>query len=160
MWIVFGDHGEAFGQHDGNYGHTFFLYDENVHVPFIIAAPGLFAGQTRIRRVVSLVDTAPTVLDLFGIRPPDAYQGHSMLSAEPRMAFFFADYSLGLLGLRDGSLKFIYERDARRSKLYDVDKDPRETVDLSNQQPAQTEWYIQNLRNWSAAQTRLIERDR
>src|SRR5439155_26711168 len=74
LWIVFGDHGEAFGQHDGNYGHTFFVYDENVHVPFLVAAPGLLEGQTRSRRVVSLVDTAPTVLDLIGVRAPDASQ--------------------------------------------------------------------------------------
>jgi len=26
LWVVYGDHGEAFGQHEGNYGHTFFLY--------------------------------------------------------------------------------------------------------------------------------------
>src|SRR6266849_4380725 len=25
LWIIYGDHGEAFGQHEGNYGHTFFL---------------------------------------------------------------------------------------------------------------------------------------
>ena len=43
-WIIFGDHGEAFGQHEGNYGHTFFLYDENVRVPFIVAAPGAIDG--------------------------------------------------------------------------------------------------------------------
>jgi glucan phosphoethanolaminetransferase (alkaline phosphatase superfamily) len=158
VWIVFGDHGEAFGQHDGNYGHTFFLYDENVHVPFIIAAPGLFSDQTRIRRVVSLVDTAPTVFDLFGIQSPETYQGRSMLSADPRMALFFADYSMGLLGLRDGPMKFIYERDAHRTKLYNIDSDPQETIDLSGRQPAHTAWYAQNLRNWSAAQKRLIER--
>ena len=33
VWVIYGDHGEAFHQHEGNYGHTFFLYDENVHVP-------------------------------------------------------------------------------------------------------------------------------
>jgi sulfatase-like protein len=160
LWIVFGDHGEAFGQHEGNYGHTFFLYDENVHVPFLIAAPGLFAGETRSRRVVSLVDTAPTVLDLMGVGAPDAYQGRSMLAAEPRMAFFLADYSLGLVGLRDGPLKFIYELDAGRSKLFDIDNDPEETRDLSDREPWRTRWYAQNLRNWSAAQTHFIERAR
>jgi len=32
---VHGDHGEAFGEH-GTYGHEPYLYDENVHVPFVI----------------------------------------------------------------------------------------------------------------------------
>ena len=70
LWIVLGDHGEAFGQHDGNYGHTFQVYDENVRVPFLIAAPGLLPHQIRSRQVVSLIDTAPTVLDLAGLRAP------------------------------------------------------------------------------------------
>ena len=39
-----GDHGEAFGQHPDNFGHTLFIYDENVRVPFVIAAPGLITG--------------------------------------------------------------------------------------------------------------------
>src|SRR5262249_17783635 len=68
LWIVFGDHGEAFGQHEGNFGHTFQLYDENVHVPFLVAAPGHPGLKTpgRSTRIVSLVDIAPTLLDLLG----------------------------------------------------------------------------------------------
>ncbi|HEX6465633.1 MAG TPA: sulfatase, partial [Vicinamibacterales bacterium] len=58
VWIVFGDHGEAFGQHRGNFGHTFFVYEENVHVPLMIAAPGLLDAQRRISHTVSLVDIA------------------------------------------------------------------------------------------------------
>ena len=98
LWIVLGDHGEAFGQHDGNFGHTFQLYEENVRVPFLIAAPGLIPRQSHTRRVVSLIDTAPTILDLLGLPEDDAYQGTSALSSGPLMALFFADYSLGLLG--------------------------------------------------------------
>jgi hypothetical protein len=91
-----GDHGEAFGQHQGNYGHTFLLYDENVRVPLLIAAPGRMHSQERVRKVVSLVDIAPTILALLGVPPPSNYQGASMLDGTPRMALFFADYSLGL----------------------------------------------------------------
>jgi arylsulfatase A-like enzyme len=69
LFVVFGDHGEAFGQHEGNYGHSFFLYDENVHVPYLIAAPGLIREQMRVPGPISLIDTAPTILDLVGLRP-------------------------------------------------------------------------------------------
>jgi phosphoglycerol transferase MdoB-like AlkP superfamily enzyme len=79
VWVVYGDHGEAFGQHQGNYGHTFLLYDENVRVPFLIAAPGRMRRQERVRKVVSLVDIAPTILALLGIPAPSHYQGASML---------------------------------------------------------------------------------
>ena len=173
LWIVLGDHGEAFGQHEGNYGHTFHLYDENVHVPLLIAAPDLITRQIRSRRIVSLIDVAPTLVDLTGlaalaglaglsgVRAPEtsqAYQGRSMLDGEPRMALFFADYSLGLLGLRDGSRKFIYELDSGRSRLFDVETDPLEKTDLSHDDAARARWYAENLRNWSAAQKSRVER--
>ena len=38
--VVFGDHGEAFGEHPGNFAHTLFIHEENVRVPYVIAAPG------------------------------------------------------------------------------------------------------------------------
>lgn len=176
--MIYGDHGEAFRQHEGNYGHTFFLYEENVHVPFLIAVPGglrdvsrdVMIKQERVRQVVSLVDTAPTILDLMGIAPPRNYQGRSMLDGglggghdgapdpAPRMALFFTDYSLGLLGLRDGRWKFIYETGSGRVRLFDLERDPRETSDLSTREAARVAWYSRVVRGWSSAQKSYIAR--
>ncbi len=152
MWIVLGDHGEAFGQHDGNFGHTFQLYEENVHVPFIAALPGALASAIRRRKVVSLIDTAPTVLDLLGLPADPGHQGHTMLDGEPRMALFFADYSLGLLGLRDGSSKYIYEIESRRSRLFDLDHDPLEAHDVAAARADLAERYSRQVRAWSKTQ--------
>jgi hypothetical protein len=152
VWIVLGDHGEAFGQHDGNYGHTFHLYEENVRVPFVVAAPGLFAQQRRSRRVVSLIDTAPTVLELAGLPQPGGYQGASALHGEPRMALFFADYSLAMLGLRDGATKFIYELDSRRARMFDLEKDPAERLNVAAGNEERARYYETLLRDWAAAQ--------
>ena len=156
IWIVLGDHGEAFGQHEGNYGHTFQLYEENVRVPFLIAAPGLIPRQIRSGQVVSLIDTAPTLLDLMNLPIPQRYQGRSMLDGEPRMALFFADYSLGLRGLRDGPWKFVYELGSGRSKLFDLEKDPSEKTNFANRHIDQARWYAQDLQTWSAAQKHLL----
>ena len=156
LWIVLGDHGEAFGQHEGNYGHTFQVYEENVRVPFLVAAPGLVTQQVRGRRVVSLIDTAPTLLDVAGLQVPESYHGRSMLEPGQRMALFYADYSLGMLGLRDGPWKFIYELESGRSKLFDVEKDPQEKLDLSERHVEQARGYTQDLRSWSAAQKQLL----
>ncbi len=158
VWVIYGDHGEAFHQHAGNYGHTFFLYEENVHVPFLIAAPGLMREEQRVRKVVSLADTAPTILDLMGMAPPASYQGRTVLGDTPRMALFFTDYSLGLLGLRDGRWKFIYEIGSGRTKLYDLDRDPRETSDVSAGEAARTSWYGQVVRGWSTEQKNYLAR--
>jgi arylsulfatase A-like enzyme len=158
VWIVFGDHGEAFGQHAGNYGHTFFLYEENVHVPFAIAAPGHLRSRTHITNVVSLVDTAPTILDLAGIDRPEGDQGGSMLDPSPRMALFFADYSVGLMGLRDGPWKFICEVGSSRSTLFDLTHDPLERSDRSADQPERARWYREHLEGWAAAQKERLTR--
>ena len=112
----------------------------------------MISRQLRSRNVVSLIDTAPTILDLAGVGAPATYQGRSMLDAGPRMALFFADYSLGMLGLRDGPRKFIYELDSGRSRLFDVERDQPERLDLSAREPDRIRWYAQHLRNWSAAQ--------
>jgi hypothetical protein len=160
LWIILGDHGEAFGQHDGNYGHTFQLYEENIHVPLLVAAPGLITRQIRSRQVISLIDIAPGILDLLGVPAFTNHQGRSFLEPSPRLAFFFADYSLGLLGLRDGTRKFIYELDTDRPRLFDLSCDPGETSDLSAQEPVRTRWYRQNLNAWSTAQKAWLRANR
>jgi arylsulfatase A-like enzyme len=158
VWMVLGDHGEAMGQHDGNYGHTFFLYDENVRVPFIIAAPGAIARTERSGTIVSLVDAAPTILDMLGMPMPPEHQGRSALDGRPRLALFFTDYSLGLLGLRDGRWKFVHELDSGRSKLFDLEHDPGERVDVSGDHRTLAAAYQRRLRAWSAAQKSYLLR--
>ena len=152
LWIVFGDHGEAFGQHPGNYGHTFFVYEENVHVPFMIAAPGLLDAPRRVLQTVSLVDVAPTILDLLGIVPPATYQGHSPLDDGPRMALFFTDYSLPLAGLVDGRWKAIEDVSTGRVQLFDLARDTVEAHDVSTQHADRARAYAATLQGWAAAQ--------
>jgi arylsulfatase A-like enzyme len=151
LFILCGDHGQAFGQHPGNFGHTLFLYEENVRVPLIVAAPSLI-GARRIKRVASLVDTMPTVLDLLGVTLPEGRQGHSLLQGPERMALFCTDYSLGLLGLRDGRWKIIHELETGRSRLFDLAQDPEEKDDLSQDHPGRVEEYVEHLRAWASAE--------
>lgn len=148
LFVIFGDHGEAFGQHPHNFGHTLFIYDENVRVPYLIAAPGLIRHQIRVQRTASLIDTAPTVLDFLGIPLSSEFQGSSLLAGPPRMALFFTDYSLGWLGLRDSCWKYIYELDSHRSKLFDVCMDPGELDDKSLSQSERVRIYRSNLERW------------
>jgi hypothetical protein len=157
LFVICGDHGEAFGQHQGNYGHTLFLYEENVRVPLLVAAPGLIEG-VRVRRVASLVDLAPTVLDLLGLPVSGEYQGRSLLGGEARMALFCTDYSLGLLGLRDGRWTMIHELDSGRSQLFDVEADPEEKFDLAGRMPERTAVYREHLLRWAAAQKYRVTR--
>jgi arylsulfatase A-like enzyme len=156
LFVIFGDHGEAFEQHAGNLGHTLFLYEENVRVPYLIVAPGLFAEPIRVCRLASLIDVTPTVLDLLGLPVSTTYQGHSLLDGQSGMALFCTDYSLGLLGLRDGPWKLIHELDSGRTLLFNLDEDRDEKRDVSIDFPERTAAYRDHLLRWAAAQKYLL----
>jgi arylsulfatase A-like enzyme len=158
LFVIFGDHGEAFGEHPGNFAHTMFINEENVRVPYVIAAPGAIRSQIRVGRIASVIDTAPTILDLLGLPPKPGHQGASLLAPLSRMALFYTDYSIGWLGLTDGCWKYLYEIDARRSRLYDVCADPAETQDRAPGERARTAVYRDRVTAWAAAQKELVAR--
>lgn len=62
------DHGEAFGEH-GRWLHGHALHEELLRVPLVLRGPGVPAGQ-RVEAQVSLVDLAPTLLELLGLDAP------------------------------------------------------------------------------------------
>ncbi len=156
LFVIFGDHGEAFGQHEGNYGHSLFLYEENIHVPYLIIAPGLAQEQVRVARPTSLIDTTPTILDLLGLPLSESYQSRSMLEGNNRMSLFYTDYSLSFLGLRDGCWKYIHELESGRSKLFDLCRDAGEQNDAAHRYPERVAVYRAHVRRWSAAQKAIV----
>jgi lipoteichoic acid synthase len=105
-----------------------------------------------VQETASLLDVAPTVLDFLGLGLPSSYQGESLLTPRPRMALFFTDYTLGLLGLRDDRWKVIHEMDSGRSKLFDLFGDPAERFDLSSQRPDLVTAYRAHLLRWCGYQ--------
>ena len=155
--IVFGDHGEAFGEHPGNFAHTLFIQEENVRVPYLMAAAGAIDRSIRVQRIASIVDTAPTILDLLGLPADAAHQGTSLLNPQPRMAMFFTDYSIGWLGLADGCWKYLHDLDAGRSRLFDVCTDPGESRDRAAEFPERVSAYRDRVRGWAAAQKEAVK---
>ena len=149
LFVMFGDHGEGFGQHPANFAHTLFIYEENVRVPLVIAAPGAIAGSTRVPRLASVVDIAPTIGALLGLPTLDRQDGASLLAPGARMALFFTDYSLGWLGLADGCWKYLLEIDSNRSRLFDVCGDPDEKSDRSGDHPDRVRAYSDRVRKWA-----------
>lgn len=156
--VVFGDHGEAFGEHPGNFAHTLFIHEENVRVPYVIAAPGAMAGPIRVSRTASIIDTAPTILDLLGLPAEAGHQGRSLLQPAARMALFYTDYSIGWLGLVDGCSKLLYEVDSDRSRLFDICADPGESRDRGGEFPDRVAAYRERVKAWAAAQKDSVRR--
>jgi len=76
--VVAADHGEAFGEH-GTRFHNQDLSDGQTHVPLIVALPG--AAPRVVDGPVSLVDLAPTLLDLVGLPAPAGMNGVSLAGA-------------------------------------------------------------------------------
>ncbi|HEY8518228.1 MAG TPA: sulfatase [Candidatus Binatia bacterium] len=64
--IVTADHGEALGE-NGLLGHNWFATEPVLRIPLLIRAPGRVPAGARVSSLVSLVDLAPTVLDLAGV---------------------------------------------------------------------------------------------
>lgn len=68
-----------------------FLYDEGLHVPLVIAGPGIDAGRTRAD-LVEHIDIAALSLGLAGIKIPATMQARDILAADyqPRDAVYAA----------------------------------------------------------------------
>ena len=141
---LLGDHGESLGEH-GEEQHGFFVYDADVRIPLILAAPALPARV--VNEPVRIVDVMPTILQLVGAAVPPAVQGRSLLplvrgerldlvaAAEtwyPRHHYGWSE----LTAIRDGRYHFIA---APRRELYDLQIDPGELHDIAADNPARAD---------------------
>jgi arylsulfatase len=135
--IITADHGESLGE-GGRFLHGLSLNEELVRVPLLISVPWL-RESLRVQSLVSLLDLAPTLLDLADIPVPTQFKGRSLMRSnpqhEPRIAI---GERAGLKGfqewfLRQGEWKLIATRRGRR--LFHIPSDRLETRDLREQRP-------------------------
>lgn len=149
--VVFtSDHGEEFKEHGGEgHGHT--VFEEIVRIPLAMVGPGISAA--RHTEQVSLLDLAPTLLQLAGLQSPAEFgtQGRSFASLlsgagspqEWTHAYHELIYpSKGIaFAYREGNWKLVsiaqdsYGR-KQQTLLYDLSADPGEQHDLSRKEPA------------------------
>jgi arylsulfatase A-like enzyme len=146
MVIVTADHGEEFNEH-GHGSHGIALYEESVRVPLIMMGPGVPTDR-RVTENVSLVDVAPTLLDLLGLPPEPRFEGRSLVSVLSMPATSERGRGSGpdvILQLEQiGSVETDQRKHVRglvrsghkllvgpdeRTELYNLDVDPDETHD-------------------------------
>jgi arylsulfatase A-like enzyme len=152
VWLIMGDHGEAFHEHPGNFAHSLFVYEENVHIPVVVVVPGALQQQLRAPQVGGTIDLGPTLLELLGLAATPG-PGRSLLRGEPGVARFFTDHSSLLLGLRQDRWKCIVEPEAGRVRLFDLEADPGETIDVAGREPERATRCRQHLEAWAAEQS-------
>ena len=127
--IVTADHGQAFG-HRGTYGNGTSVHEESVRIPLILINSGLRAGS--FGRMSGQIDVAPTILDVLGLRPPDAWDGASLFAAVPERPIYFVNTTADLvLGYRARNHKAITNLVRGTTEIYDLSSDPTERHDLS-----------------------------
>lgn len=139
--VITADHGEAFGEH-GRFGHHPYPYEELVRVPLIIAGPGI--DSTTVDQQVSLVDLAPTILDLLDVTVPDAMEGRSFApvlrgnSIDDRTAMTISDKGT-MYGCRTEEWKYITRIDEEEKHLFNLEDNPSETDEIHADHPDVTD---------------------
>ena len=141
--VVISDHGEMLGDH--GYFRKCEPYEGSANIPFIICgSPALgFKTGLRINQPVCLEDIMPTLLALAGTKSPARVDGVDLTAAlrgrkqtiRQRLHFEHAPcYSQAQAyhALTDGRFKYIWRALDGREHLFDLEKDPTEIRDLSD----------------------------
>jgi arylsulfatase A-like enzyme len=130
------DHGEAFGEHDSG-GHSTTIYDILLRVPLIAYGGGL--SPRAVNDPVSLIDLAPTLLELFGQPTPPSFMGESLVQefrgdGPPLTRPIFAEGRLRR-AVVDGDLKVIVDLRRKTVEAFDLARDPDERDNLYDREP-------------------------
>ncbi len=143
--IFTSDHGEMLGDH-GIYLKGPYFYEPAIRVPLIISAPSMIEGGRRSTALVELVDIAPTILDMCGLRRDPGMQGQSlwpMLNGEAPLDRHREDIYCEFYGsnfrydppahttmVRTERYKLTVAHGQNTGELYDLYADPNETKNL------------------------------
>ena len=152
--VLAGDNGLALGRH-GLMGKQS-LYEHSIHVPLLMAGPGISSGVRR-EEFVYLLDIYPTLCDLLGLAAPGSVEGvsfagrlttddgrgttdaeglvpgrRSSVIGRPHLLFAYRHL---MRGVRDVRYKLIeYVVDGRRhTQLFDLQADPWELTNLAGE---------------------------
>ncbi|MBL8862771.1 MAG: sulfatase [Planctomycetes bacterium] len=137
--ILTSDHGEEFGEHGSwEHGHTHF--DELLHVPLLVRAPGL--APRAVDAPVGLVDLGPTLCTLAGLSVPATFGGRDLAPALRAQGPLPALEGLAAHGNFWGAALSSW-RDARWKRieggalplLFEWTRDPRERHDRAASEP-------------------------
>ena len=130
---VASDHGEGFGDNDV-FGHGSSVRHAVTRVPLILKLPGQREGR-RVATPVSTADLFPTFLEVAGLSVPDGIDAVSLRASapppeRPLLAESYTETGVRARAVRVGDYKLVV-RSGRNLQLFDVARDPGETIDLA-----------------------------
>lgn len=129
VFIVSADHGEEHGDHGGRY-HGTTVYEEQVRVPLIVAAPSL--APRVVRTPVQTIDLLPTTLAALDVPIPPRLRGRDLGPTLAGLSPAVEDEGLAFAETDDytlvarGSDRLVCARKIASCTLFDVAKDPEE----------------------------------
>lgn len=118
MLIVNTDHGYMLGEH-GFFGKNYMpTYEQIAHTPFFLWDPRAGRAGERCGQLCQTIDIAPTILDWFGIQPPERMLGKSMLPVveqdQPIHDYLLFGYFGKHVNITDG--RYVYMRSGRSAE--------------------------------------------
>lgn len=156
---VTADHGDEWFEH-GQFSHHKTLYDEVLRVPLIIRDPGRVPAGTVVRAQARLMDVAPTILSLAGVRYAPFIEAQRRGLARDLTPLFGGDDRLPpaiaygnlenwLVSAQTLKSKLIVNLVTGKEEIYDLTNDPGETKNLASSLPADYPLRVA-LRKWRA----------
>jgi arylsulfatase A-like enzyme len=175
--IFLSDHGEEFYDHYSEedlippyterivpqvsiVDHAHSLYEELIRVPLILHIPSITPARHVLDNQVRLIDIAPTILDIIGIRMPNQFQGVSLLELirsgvrkeEPPAVSEFLQMGPERKSIRKDGFKYIWVenpklywnfnfRNIKPEEFFNLANDPGESHDLSRQSAEKIQQY-------------------
>jgi arylsulfatase A-like enzyme len=139
-WLVTSDLGYPLGEH-GQIGlHRPWLHEELVHLPLLLRLPGAAEAGRRVPGFTQPADLAPTLLDLFGLKPSEAASLLPLARGEAESARQHAITTLELNGAAEAAIRTdewalllplkVPEGETREALLFEKPDDRWEVNDL------------------------------
>jgi arylsulfatase A-like enzyme len=157
--LVTADHGEELFDH-GSVLHGYTLYEEQLHVPFILRDPRI-ENPMRVSAITRQVDVLPTLLELMGVSYDGTLQGRSLVpqidgeAGDPTGdSGVFAQTRLNAVKkvksrslLADGWKLIVSDLPEPGHELYHIPTDPEEQHNVASSNAAMTKKMRRRLRD-------------
>ena len=153
IFVLYGDHGEAFGEHR-RFQHDDVMWEEGLRVPFLIHAPGWFENGERVKGLSNHTDVLPTVLEMLGYEVEDGeYPGYSLLYPIPknRTLMFSCFHDKACSASLTGTEKYIYHHGNQPDEFFDLAEDPLEKNNLAGERGEEVEERREALLEWRSS---------
>jgi arylsulfatase A-like enzyme len=154
--VIAADHGEAFGEH-GREGHARDVHSEVTTTPWIMSFPFQLEGGIVVEAPTENVDIWPTLLDLLGLPAMEGIDGRSQVpeilaaargetapEGPPEIGYAHLDQNWGqrnrlrmptVAVVEDGFRYVMTTAPGKtREELFDASADPREPIDVIDEQ--------------------------